>query len=162
MTNRLLSFLSLIGSHTSGEPNHRCHQPGQLCIFGCVCWPERRSERASHTAASENTQLENCCIKAFICDISDQNPMTRIPQWIKLREKKKVQPESVPSAFQRSTSNGCTLTFWIWRFSLLFCFRIRLESPLQMGADSYRAENGQKRPHTADQVWTFIIFWCQA
>lgn len=62
----------------------------------------------SHTETHTSGEL---LLEPVICDISHQNPVTRIPQRIKLRERK--SSARIPSAFQKSTSNGCTLTFWI-------------------------------------------------
>lgn len=52
-------------------------------------------------------------------------------------------------------SGSSVVSFWFSELMILFVYtlvRIRLEPPLQMGADSNRAENGQERPHSANQV----------
>lgn len=51
-----------------------------------------------------------------------------------------------------SRQSGFKFNCWIRLCFVLLLLRIWLESPLQMGANSHRAENGEERPHTGNQV----------
>lgn len=160
------------GPYASGQPHHWRHQPGQLCILGRLCWLERRSGHKSCTVTADNTQLENLWFtkSSFLwhhdpCQIN-LKLMIELPQLIKVNlevvfNKTKIMQVVQPKSAEHSYLSSWLLEVWTKRlyiflldlkFWLSFLFRIRLEPPLQMGADSYRAENGQERPHTANQV----------
>lgn len=54
---------------------------------------------------------------------------------------------------QQNGNNGLCLDEVVVNLTASLFVRIRLESPLQMGADSHRAENGEKWPHAANSVF---------